>query len=260
MRDMFGYHNKRVVVTGAASGMGQATVRLLAELGAEIYAIDVKELESPVNEFIKTDLAVKDSIDNAAKRIPENIHALFNCAGVPGPPFSNLEVMLVNFVGLRHLTETLIPEISDGGAIASISSIAGATWKGNLETIKELLATTGFDEARSWLEANPESNNGYGFSKECIIAYTKSRTLELGARNIRINTISPAPTATPMMPDFIRIVGKDVLDAILPPCGRQATPEEMAEPLVFLNSNMARYISGQDIQIDFGLLGGVEVG
>ena len=134
---MFGYHNNRVVITGAASGMGQATARLLAELGAEIYALDVKEVDTPVKEFIKTDLMLKDSIDNATKQIPREIYAVFNCAAVPGPPFSNLEIMLVNFVGLRHLTETLIPRVNDGGAIASISSIGGAGWKLHLDKIKE---------------------------------------------------------------------------------------------------------------------------
>jgi NAD(P)-dependent dehydrogenase (short-subunit alcohol dehydrogenase family) len=260
MRDIFGYEGKGVVITGAASGMGQAAARLLVELGAGVYALDIKEVTVPVKQYIKTNLMEKDSIDTATRKIPDNIYALFNCAALPGPPFSNLEVMLVNYVGTRHLTETLLPRISGGGAIATISSSAGAFWKNNLNTIKKLLTTTGFDEARAWLEANPKANTGYAFSKECLIAYTKTRAAELAKKNIRINSLSPGPTDTPMMAAFHKAFGKETIDAWLPPIGRYATPEEMAEPLVFLNSNMARFISGHNLFVDYGGMAAVEIG
>ena len=260
VRDIFGYEGKRVVITGAASGMGQAAAKLLVELGAEVYALDIKEVTVPVKQYINTDLMKKDSIDAATRQIPDNIYALFNCAALPGPPFSNLEVMLVNFVGTRHLTETLLPRISSGGAIATISSAGGAFWRNNLDKIKKLLASTGFDEAHAWLEANPKANSGYAFSKECLIVYTKTRAAELAKKNIRINSLSPGPTDTPMMSAFHKAYGKETIDAWLPPIGRYATPEEMAEPLVFLNSNMARFISGHNLFVDYGGMAAVEIG
>jgi len=260
MRDIFGYEGKQVVITGAASGMGQAAAKLLVELGAEVYALDIKEVTVPVKQYINTDLMKKDSIDTATRKIPDNIYALFNCAALPGPPFSNLEVMLVNFVGTRHLTETILPRISSGGAVATISSSGGAFWKNNLDKIKKLLATPGFDEARAWLEANPKANSGYPFSKECLIVYTKTRAADLAKKNIRINSLSPAPTDTPMMSAFHKAYGKETIDAWLPPIGRYATPEEMAEPLIFLNSNMARFISGHNLFVDFGGMAAVEIG
>ena len=259
MKDLFGYKGKRVVITGAASGMGQAAARLLVELGAEVYALDIKEATAPVKQYINTDLMKKDSIDAAVGKIPESIHSLFNCAALPGPPFSKLEVMLVNFVGTRHLTETLLPRISSGGAIATISSAGGAFWKNSLDNIKKLLATTSFDEARAWLEANSKINTGYAFSKECLIVYAKMRAAELAKKNIRINVLSPSPTDTPMMSAFHKAFGKQTIDAWLPPIGRYATPEEMAEPLIFLNSNMARFISGHNLFVDYGGMAVVEI-
>lgn len=260
MQDLLGYHKKRVVITGAASGMGQAAAQILADLGAEVYALDVKEVSVPVKHFIKTDLKDRDSIAGAAKQIPEDVYGLFNCAGLPGPPFSNLDTALVNFVGHRLLTETLLPKIQAGGAIASITSTSGLAWRKRVQSINELLATHGFDEARAWLEANPRINDGYIFSKECIIVYTMARAGELGERNIRINCLSPAPTDTPMMKEFHRAWGKELIDMYRAPCGRYATPEEMAEPLIFLNSEMARFISGQNLIVDYGYQAAVDVG
>jgi NAD(P)-dependent dehydrogenase (short-subunit alcohol dehydrogenase family) len=258
MKDYFGYQGKRVVITGAASGIGQAAAWLLVELGAEVYALDIKEVSVPVKHYINTNLMEKDSIDAATRKMPDNIYALFNCAGLPGPPFSNLEVMLVNFVGHRHLTETLLTQINNGGAIVSIASTTGTFWRKNLNTISKLLATRSFDEARAWLETNPEANNGYVFSKKCIVAYAKARAADLAKRHIRINCLSPASTDTPMLPIATKIYGKEVIDAHSP-IGRPATSEEMAEPLIFLNSNLARFISGHNLLVDYGWAATAEI-
>jgi NAD(P)-dependent dehydrogenase (short-subunit alcohol dehydrogenase family) len=112
VKDYFGYKGKRVVITGAASGMAQAAAKILVDLGAEVYALDVKEVTVTVKKYIKTNLMHKDEIDAAVKQIPDNIYALFNCAGTTAPPFSNVEVTTVNFVGHRHLTERLLPKMN----------------------------------------------------------------------------------------------------------------------------------------------------
>lgn len=270
MRDIFGYEGKKVVITGAASGMGQATVRLLVELGAEIYALDVKEVTEPVKKYIPTDLGAKESIDAAMAQIEGSIDRIFTCAGLPGPPFTDIAINLVNFVGHRHLIEGLLPRMNEGGAIAMISSIGGMAWQMNFETVSQLLATPGFDAARAWLEANPEAARGfgevmrglnaYGFSKQCLVAYAKAQAWELAKRNIRINTLSPGTTETPMTPAFNQAYGKEASDSLMSSIGRYATPEEMAEPLIFLNSNMARYVSGHDLQVDYGLVAAILTG
>ncbi len=260
MKDILGYEGQTVVITGAASGMGEAAARMLVDLGAAVYALDIKEVSAPVKLFIQTDLKDRAAIDSALAQIPAEIDALFNCAGILGPPFSNLDTALINFVGPRHLTELLLPRITDGGAIAFISSTAGMGWQGNLDSVNKLLAAQSFDGARAWLEENPEINNGYMFSKQCITAYIKTKAGELAKRNLRINSISPAPTDTPFMKDLFDQFGKEAADLYIAPCGRYATSEEMAEPLIFLNSNMARFVSGHDLVIDYGYTAEVEMG
>jgi NAD(P)-dependent dehydrogenase (short-subunit alcohol dehydrogenase family) len=168
---------------------------------------------------------------------------------------------MVNFVGHRHLTENLLTKMKEGSAIANVASMAGAGWKSNRETVKALVATKDFDEARAWLAANEEKNRGYFFSKQCLIFYTHKRAAELAAKGIRINCLSPITTVTPMIEKFEAYAGKEFMwKYFRAPCDRYATPEEMAEPLIFLNSNMARFVSGQNLIVDYGYWGDVESG
>ncbi|MDH3687057.1 MAG: coniferyl-alcohol dehydrogenase [Myxococcales bacterium] len=261
MRDILDYQGKRVAVTGAASGMGAAVAQTLVHLGAEVHALDVQAISAPVKQSLECDLSSEASIEAAADRLPESLDSLFNCAGLPGPPFSNLDTTLVNFVGLRALTERLLPRIPAGGAVASITSVAGMGWQKNLENVEALCGTADFAAGRAWLEANDASNNGYLFSKQCIIYYTKKRASELAAQEIRMNCLSPAPTDTPMLPTFHEQVSQEFLEEhFLAPVGRNATPEEMAEPLIFLNSAAARFVSGVNLFVDYAYVAGVEVG
>lgn len=261
MRDILGYRDQRVVVTGAASGMGEAAARLLVELGAEVHALDLKPIGAPVAQALRADLRQPESIDAAVAKLPGQVDALFNCAGLPGPPFSNLDTMLVNFVGLRHVTESLLPRIPEGGSVSSITSVAGMGYRKNLEKVNALLATTGFAEAKAWCEAHPEDANGYLFSKQCIIVYTKTRAVDLVERGIRVNCLSPAPTDTPMLSAFHQQVSREFLEEhFLAPVGRNATAEEQAEPLILLGSRAARFVSGQNLFVDFGYEAAVELG
>ncbi|MDJ0866185.1 MAG: coniferyl-alcohol dehydrogenase [Myxococcota bacterium] len=260
MRDILGYQGRQIAITGAATGMGAAAAELLVDLGASVHALDVKPVTG-VERWIETDLGDPASIDAAVSQLPEALDVLFHCAGLPGPPFSNLDTVLVNFVGLRHLTEALVPRIARGGSIASITSVAGMGWARNLENVNGLLATGSFEEARAWCEAHPEAVNGYLFSKQCIIVYTMAKAAELVEREIRINCLSPAPTDTPMLPKFHEQVSQQFLEThFLAPIGRNATPEEMAEPLVFLGSRAARFISGHNLFVDYGYAASVHAG
>ena len=261
MRDILGYAGRTVVVSGAATGMGAAAARTLVELGADVHALDVKPVDAPVRKAYELDLRDPVSIDAAVAALPARVDRLFHCAGLPGAPFSNLDTMLVNFVGLRHLNEALIPRIPEGGAIAAITSVAGMGFRKNLEAVKALCDTPDYAAGRAWCEANPDKANGYLFSKQCIIWYTMRRAVELVDRGIRMNCLSPSPTDTPMLSAFHAQASKEFIEThFLAPIGRNATPEEMAEPLVLLNSDAARFVSGVNLMVDWGYVASVEVG
>jgi len=259
MRDLLGYQGRTVVITGAVSGMGEAAARNLCDLGAEVHALDVKPVELPVVQYLEADLSKQESIDAALDRLPGEIDCLFNCAGLPGPPFSNLETMLVNFVGLKHLTEALLPRLGRGGSVSSITSVAGMGWKANLEAVRDLVSQPDFAAGKAWCEANPEQANGYVMSKQCIIYYTKTKAGELARSGRRINCLSPAPTDTPMLPAFHAAASKEFLEEnFLAPIGRNAEPAEMGDPLIFLGSDMARFVSGVNLFVDYGFVAEVE--
>src|SRR5690349_9013344 len=90
MEDVLGYQGKQVVVTGAASGMGQATAAILVDLGARVVSIDVKPTDVAVAEHLEVDLRDPRAIDRAVASIDGSVHAVFSVAGLPGAPFSDL--------------------------------------------------------------------------------------------------------------------------------------------------------------------------
>ena len=259
--DVLGYEGKRVIVTGAASGMGAATARILVELGAEVHTIDInKPDQTGLASFTECDLRDPSQIDRAVDRIGAVVNMLFNCAGLPNT-FSELDVMLVNFCGLRHLTERVVPNLTADGAIASIASTAGIGWLQNMATLGPLLSTPDFEAAKQWCVENPVPlANAYGLSKEAINAYTAFRSFPLAQQGIRINCLNPGPTDTPMMPEFEKAVGKAYMDNFPVPIGRHAVADEQAWPLVFLNSPRASFVTGVQLDADGGFKGGLFTG
>ena len=83
---------------------------------------------------------------------------MFSVAGLPGEPFSDLDTVLVNFVGARHLIESLVPNMPAGAAAACVASNAGLGWQQNLDTLMPIITTDGFDACTAYLEAHPEAD------------------------------------------------------------------------------------------------------
>jgi NAD(P)-dependent dehydrogenase (short-subunit alcohol dehydrogenase family) len=260
--DVLGYGGKRVVVTGAASGMGAATADVLADVGAEVIALDVQPVPGEVAASHQVDLRDPAAIDAVVSQIEAPIVAVFACAGLPGPPFSELDTMLVNFVGTRHLLEGLAPRMPEGSAIAWIASNAGIGWQGQLETISGLLDTEGFMAGKAWCEEHPDAlgQSAYAFSKQVINAFVASRAATYATKGIRLNCSNPGPTATAMMPHFEDAAGKELIEAALGPIHRYSTPEEQAWPLVFLNSPRLSYVTGEAFNVDGGFFGALQTG
>ena len=172
MEDQFRYDGKRALVVGCFSGMGAATAKILAHLGAEVHGVDFREPDYELAGFTKCDLRNKKEVDGLIDGLKGPVDRLFYCAGLPQthPP---LDVMTVNFAAMRTVVEGVGSKLPKGGAVVIISSNAGLQFMEHMAPINELLATDGFDGARSWCEEHPDVvADGYAFSKEAIIVYT----------------------------------------------------------------------------------------
>lgn len=262
MTNPMSYEGKTAVVTGCYSGVGEALVHLLSDLGAaEIVGLDIKEPSCPVSKYINCNLGDPDSIDAAAAQISAPVHVLFNNAGVAANAGA-VNAMKVNVFGLVRLTQALEAHIPAGGAIINTASIAGMNWPAHQLEIMELLSIDDWDKQVAWAEEKPELiADGYMFSKECVQILTMMRAKDLIKKKVRIASACPAPIDTPLLPDFKATMSEEMIDwTTQQATGEYVTAAEVASLLAYLGSDAASYVSGTNVNIDGGFAGGVITG
>lgn len=257
MKDYFGYKDKVCVVTGASSGMGEATVKMLVDLGAKVYAIDINECKVDwITEFIKCNLANKEEIDEAFKKIPEHIDAFFGVAGLSGAKTDYRTTFDCNYTSNMYITLNYLKNrMSKGGAIVYCTSTAGLEWKKFKREQNKVVHSKTWEEVQDVtkkLATSSPSTFAYMYSKRCLSQFACEQSVEFAKFGVRINNVLPGSTDTGMKQEFQDMVGsEEALIAEAGLAGRLATSEEMAAPMVFLNSDMASFISGLDMVVDY---------
>tara|TARA_E500000305_G_scaffold102743_1_gene97718 strand:- start:784 stop:1575 length:792 start_codon:yes stop_codon:yes gene_type:complete len=229
---------KVIVVTGAARGMGAIESEALAREGATVIAVDIIEAEYSSEGIIHRRLDVTSEPDWASLAIWlrerfGRVDALVNNAGITNrarlgsiPVDDWNRVFAVNTTGPMLGMQALVPLMREGGSIINITSIA---------------AMTGHFPA------------AYTASKWALRGLSRSASLELGDRGIRVNTVMPGAIVTPMSDDIPASVSQAMEREI--PLGRRGTPADLAGVVLFLASDESSFISGAEIPVDGGHTG-----
>ena len=246
-------HGKTIVITGASSGIGAETARLARFQGARVIGLDRNDPMITLDGFVKVDMGDAASIDAAVRALPPHVDALVNAAGVSGMADKDL-VARVNYLGLRHLTESLVPNL-EGSAVVNIASILGAEWPHRVDAHKALAATTTWDAGAAWLAQNPVPQaTCYQFFKEALIVWSKKRGYDMFMQNnIRMNSVAPGPVFTPILGEFVQMLGPERVAADAANIKRPAIADEIAPPILFLCSDAARWITGINLPVDGGI-------
>ena len=246
---------KKIIVTGAASGIGAATAALLTRQGAEVIGVDIQRPAQFTGQFVQADLSRQDSIDALVAALPSGLHGLANIAGLP-PTRPAPAVLRVNLVGLQYLTTQVLPKLADGASIVNLASLAGLGWADAKDTI---LASQGlgFDEVEAFCQQHGiEGARSYFFSKAALIAWTLQNRWTWRARGIRMNAVSPGPVDTPILQDFIETLGARA-EEDMRTMDRPGTPADIAPVVAFLLSDGSGWIRGANIPTDGGMYANV---
>lgn len=246
---------KTIIVTGAASGIGAASAAFIASQGAKVISVDINRPPAIVGDFMQADLSDKASIDRLVAALPSGANGLANIAGLP-PTRAPENVVAVNLVGLKYLTNRLVPKLADGASIVNLASLAGLGWPDAKASI-DASAALDFGGVAAFCKAHDiVGGRSYFFSKEALIVWTMQNRWTWRARGIRMNAISPGPVDTPILKDFLETLGARA-EEDMRTMDRPGRPGDIAPVVAFLLSDGSAWIRGTNIPVDGGMFSNV---
>ena len=243
------FAGKVALVTGAGSGIGQATAERFALEGAEVAIVDVKGAEAAAESIeraggsalaLSTDVADADAVTAMAEKAIDcfgRVDVLVNNAGILDDYLPAADtpdevwdrVMGVNLKGAFHTARALIPQMLEngGGAIVNVASTA-ALVGGN-------------------------GGAAYTTSKHAIVGFTRQLCFDYASSGIRANTVCPGAVETGMTKEIFAAGDAAVMEAVRSaPIGRWAQPGELAGVIAFLASEDAAFVVGATYVVDGG--------
>lgn len=250
------FTGKVALITGGGGGIGRAAALAFAKAGAKVVVVDhdaaageatagIVKQQGGEARFIAADVTKSADVANYVNQTLDahgRIDCFFNNAGIEGGLGHTADydeamfdqVIGVNvkgvFLGLRHVLPVLIKQKS--GSVVNTASVAG------------LVATPGMP--------------AYVASKHAVIGLTKTAAGEVARQGVRVNAVCPGPVDTRMIHSLEKMISPDDPDSVgkryqsVIPSGRYTTPEEIANMVLFLSSDLASNITGAQYVVDGG--------
>ncbi len=244
MYNPFSLEGKRILITGASSGIGKAIAIESSKMSASVIITGRNEqrlnetysqLEGHGHDLIVADLSIKEDLNRLYKELPV-INGLVNCAGVTKVipfPFATRdsfeEVMNVNFFAPTELSRLLVKskKIGKGGSIVFISSVSGVYCSVVAQSI-------------------------YSSSKGAVNGLVKGVALDLAPKGIRVNSVNPGMIDTDIFTGSAITEEQLKTDMQRYPLGRYGRPEEVAYAVMYLLSDASSWTTGSNLLIDGG--------
>lgn len=238
---------KNIVLTGASRGIGHATVKRFSSAGWRVITCSREGVpencpwSDGIHDHVQIDLSSTDDIDKGSKDIIKKLdgnplHALVNNAGISPKSSDNgrldtistsldcwQQVFQVNFFAPMLLAKNLKETLAEGsGSIVNVTSIAGS-------------------------RVHEFAGSAYATSKAALSALTREMAADFGPYGIRVNAIAPGEIKTDIIsPESEKLITPKI------PLGRFGTPEEVAQTIYFLCSDMSHYLNGSEIHVNGG--------
>lgn len=245
MTNPFSLEGKTIFITGASSGIGRATAIEASKLGAKLLITGRNEerlsktlenLEGEGHLSFIADLTNEEEIKSLVLKLPTLDGVVFN-AGIG-------QILLCKFI-----TQESLDSIMKTNTYSPILLSAELLRKKKIAKNASLV----FTASVGGYKTGAIGNGMYGATKAALVGYARSLALELAPRNIRVNTVCPGMTQTPLINGGA--ISKEELeeDAKQYPLMRYGKPEEVAYLIIYLLSNASSFTTGSNIVIDGGL-------
>jgi 3-oxoacyl-[acyl-carrier protein] reductase len=241
---------KNILVTGASKGIGRAIATRFAQEGANVaftYLSSIEKGAALENELKALGVKAKGYRSDAS-----DFKAAEDLANAMVADFGTMDV-LVNNAGITKdgLLMRMSEEQWDTVININLKSVFNLTKAAIKQLMKQKYGSIINITSVVGIRGNAGQAN-YAASKAGIIGFTKSVALELGSRNIRSNAIAPGFIETEMTGELDQKVVEEWKKSI--PLKRGGTPEDVADAAIFLASDLSKYITGQVVQVDGGML------